>query len=153
MLYSKSVQRNCLHFFKKILKTVCALRVNETKLTSKNTLIFNLFASESEKNKKRTKEASFGAPRRVLNWLLTLVSERRLLAFFWNTLVLAIFQTLPLAFRKKRLNSLSSALNSTWKKPSFCRVSVLVCCCAANQYRKIAWIFSKIFKNSARSKG
>ena len=34
-----------------------------------------------------------------------------------------------------------------------CCLSVLVCCCAANHYSEIAVIFSKILKNSARSKG
>ena len=35
-------------FFQNFLKTLCALRVNETKLTSRNAFIFNLFALEHE---------------------------------------------------------------------------------------------------------
>ena len=56
-------------------------------------------------------------------------------------------------FQILRVTSLNSALNSRLKKPSFCRLNVLVCCCAANQYSKITFIFSKILKYSAESKG
>ena len=42
---------------------------------------------------------------------------------------------------KKRLSSLKSALNFASKKPIFCRLSVLVCGCAANQYIKLASTF------------
>ena len=80
------------------------LSLNETKLTTRNAFIFNLFALESEKESKKTKEPFLGAAQ-------PLVSERRLLAFVWITLILAIFQLLPVAFRKKRLISLNSALN------------------------------------------
>ena len=39
-------------FFQKVLKRVRALRVDEIKLNSRNAFISNLFALESEKNKK-----------------------------------------------------------------------------------------------------
>ena len=39
------------------------------------------------------------------------------------------------------------------KNPTFCRLSVLVCCCAANQYKQIACIFSKFLKDSPSFKG
>ena len=39
------------------------------------------------------------------------------------------------------------------KQVNFCRLHVLVCCCAANQYSEIASIFSKNLKNRARSRG
>ena len=53
-------------------------------------------------------------------------------------------------FYKK--SSLNSALNFTENMPNFCRLSVIVCCCASNQYSVIGFIFSKVLKNSARSK-
>ena len=71
LLRSKPVQRNYLHFFRKNLKTVRALRINETKLTSGSAFIFNLFTLESEKESKKDEEPSFGAPHGVLTCLLT----------------------------------------------------------------------------------
>ena len=53
LLRSKPVQRNCLRFLQKVEKTVCALRVNETKVTSINTFIVNLFALGRWKSKTR----------------------------------------------------------------------------------------------------
>ena len=40
-------------FFQKFLKTLHTLTVNETKLTSRNAIIFNLFALEKEKESKQ----------------------------------------------------------------------------------------------------
>ena len=48
-----------------------ALRVNETKLTSQNAFIADLFALGDEKESKYKKGPSFGAPCRVLICLLT----------------------------------------------------------------------------------
>ena len=45
---SKPVQRNWLHFFKNFKNTVRALRVNETKLTSGDAFIVDLFALGGE---------------------------------------------------------------------------------------------------------
>ena len=51
-------------FFRKILKTVRALRVNETKFTSRNAFIFNVFALEKEKESKKDERTLFsGSPR------------------------------------------------------------------------------------------
>ena len=50
-------------------------------------------------------------------------------------------------------SSLNFELNFGQNKSNFCRLHVLVCCCAANQYRKIGCVFSKILKNSVRFKG
>ena len=54
---------------------------------------------------------------------------------------------------RKRLSSLKSALKFPSNKPIFCRISVLVWSCAANQYSEVTCIFSKFLKNSACSKG
>ena len=46
-------------FFQKILKTVPALRVNETKATSRNAFIDNCFDLEGEKESKNNKRILF----------------------------------------------------------------------------------------------
>ena len=40
-------------YFQKFKKTVCALRANETKVTSRNTFIDNVFALENKKELKK----------------------------------------------------------------------------------------------------
>ena len=52
-----------------------------------------------------------------------------------------------------RVSSLDYALNFMQNKPNFCRLNVLACCCAANQYSEITFTFSKILKHSVVSKG
>ena len=46
-------------FLKKMLKIVCALRVNETKVTLRNAFIDNLFALESQKEPKNNERTLF----------------------------------------------------------------------------------------------
>ena len=53
LLRSKPVQAKLPATFQIFLKTVRALRVNESKLTSRNAFIFNFFALESEKDFKK----------------------------------------------------------------------------------------------------
>ena len=52
MMCSKPVHRYWLSFYKSFLKIVPALRVNETKAISRNTIINNLFPLKSEKESK-----------------------------------------------------------------------------------------------------
>ena len=73
-----------------------ALRVNETKITSGNVFIVNLFALGNEKNQKITKGPSFGTVGGVLTTVLAIAP---VYAFFWTILVLAIFWPLLVAFR------------------------------------------------------
>ena len=47
------------YIFSKIWKTMRALRVNETKLTSRNAFIVNIFALESEKEPKNDEKTLF----------------------------------------------------------------------------------------------
>ena len=49
-------------------------------------------------------------------------------------------------FQKKRPNPLDSGLNFTHKQPYFCCLSVLICCCAANQYNEIGGFFKSFRK-------
>ena len=63
LLRTKPVQRNWLHFF----KTLRALRINETKVTSKNAFIDNLFALESEKESKNDERTLFPDCPRILD--------------------------------------------------------------------------------------
>ena len=57
-LYRKLLQRNCLKFFKHF-KTVRALRVNETKLTSESAFVADLSALEGERESKCYKRTLF----------------------------------------------------------------------------------------------
>lgn len=57
-LRRKLLQRNCLKFFKHF-KTVRALRVNETKLTSESAFVADLSALEGEKESKCYKRTMF----------------------------------------------------------------------------------------------
>ena len=132
-----------------------AVRVNEVKLASRNVFIVNLFYLESE-NKIQHDQKNFllGLPVKSSPVSKPLASERWQLAFFHTILVLVIFWLLPVAFRKeKRLISLNSALNFTSNKPFFCRLSVLVHCCAGNQYSEITLFFSKFLRDRGHSKG
>ena len=43
--------------------------------------------------------------------------------------------------------------HSFWNNPNFYSLNVLVCCCAANQYSKITFVFSKILRHRTESKG
>ena len=127
--------------FSKILKTVRAVRVNETKITLRNAFLFNAFILRSKKNKKMTKGPSFGTARGVLTCLLNLSFRMPHICVFWTTLVLTIFDHFSLLLEIK----------TNFIK--FCHLNALVCYCAANQCKKIACVSSKSFKISARSKG
>ena len=130
-----------------------ALRVNESKLTSRNAFIVNLLALESKKIKIWLKNRLLGLVADSRPVSLPLASELRQLTFFRTTLVLAVFCTLSVPLKTKRLNSLKSALIFASNRQLFCRLSVLVSCCAANLYSEIACPFSILLKNSARTKG
>ena len=67
------------------------------------------------------------------------------MAFLWTTLVLAIFWPLPVVFRKKRQNSLDSALNLTKKKRYFFRLNKLVAAAQTNT-AKLSALFQKFKK-------
>ena len=53
LLPSKTIQQNWLHFFGNLKKTVCALRLDKTKVTSRNTFIDNPFEKKEKKKKKK----------------------------------------------------------------------------------------------------
>ena len=101
-----------------------------------------------------TKEPSFGTPRGVLSCLLILSLRATSIGPFPDYISFSHFFNKFLLFLGKITKFIKF-----WTKfyvrqaKKFCRLSALVCCCAANQYSVIARIFKKILKNSARSKG
>ena len=80
-----------------------------------------------------------GAPRGVLTCLLILSLRKAHLYIFPDYFSFSHFRDLiPVTFRLRALNS---APNIRLKNPMFRHLYVMVCCCAANQYSEIAFIF------------
>ena len=111
LLCNKPVQRNSLRFSKIKKKTVRALRINETKVTSRNTAIVNLFVLGNEKESKMTKGPSFRtacegldvsvnpqAPNGTYMWFSRLFQFYQLLASYYR-------------FQNSRLSSINLELN------------------------------------------
>ena len=59
LLGSQPVQLNCLPFTEKFKKNSAAIKVNETKITSRKAFIVNLFALNCEKKSKNDKITLF----------------------------------------------------------------------------------------------
>ena len=103
------------------------------------------------KNKKMTKAPSFETLRNFLTCLLTLIPRMPHIGGFLDSFSFTHFWATSCCFYNLRLSPLKSEV---WiKEVKNCSLDVLVCCCAANQYWEIDCVFSKILKNSARSKG
>ena len=84
LLCSKQVQRNCLHFFNKIIKKIVhALRVNETKVTSRKTF-------SEKRDQKMTKELSLESP---FGSLICVKSQALNAMYMWSS---RLFQFQPL---------------------------------------------------------
>ena len=99
------------------------------------------------------KELNFGTPHRVLTCLLTLRLRSMPVSVLPDYFSFShFFLKTSCCFYKLRLSSFNSALNSRQNKSHFCHLNVLVCCCTANQYSKIACFFSKALKNNSCSK-
>ena len=89
-----------------------------------------------------TKEQYFGAPCRVLICLLTISFRKRHICIFCDYISFNYFLATSICFLKLRLISLNFELN-------ICCLKLLGWNCAANQYREIVRIFSKI-ENTVR---
>ena len=63
-----------------------------------------------------------------------------------NTVLMSIPQC------KYNINFQREDQSATKENTKFCGLSVLVCCCAANQDSKIGGIFKNLSENSVRSK-
>ena len=103
---------------------------------------FQIFLhQEVKRNQNIPKEPTFGAACSNMTCLLTLrLRNTNIWIFpdyfsFGHFLASSCFQTL-------RLRSFNSALHFGQNKSRFCRLNVLVCCCAANQRN-----YHHIFKN------
>ena len=130
-----------------------ALRVNETKVISRNAFIDNLFALEREKESKNDERTLFRDFPRILDLSLTLRPRTPHICGFLDCFSFSRFSAISSCFQNLRLSSLNSELNFGQNKSNLCGQDVLVCCCAANQYSEIGCNFSKILKNNACSKG
>ena len=127
--------------------------VNRRKLTLRNAFIVNFFGLESENNQNMIKEPSFGTSHGLLPSLLTLSLRTTPICVFPDYFSLSNFLASSCCLYKKRLSSLKFALNLASIRSVFGHLSILVCCCEANQSSKIIRIFSQFLKTSAHSKG
>ena len=98
-------------FFKISEKTVSAVRVNETKITSRNNFIDNLFTLKSEKESKNFKRTLFETNSRFLTWLLTLRPQMPHIYGFLESLSFSHFLALLCHFEIVRLSSSSLGLS------------------------------------------
>ena len=70
---------------------MCALTVNETKLTSGSAFLVDLSPLGNEKESKYNKEPSFCIPRRVLNCIYTLsLKEKHIYKYIYGYLRIAL---------------------------------------------------------------
>ena len=133
-----------VHIFSKSLKnsarSKCLRLVN---LLSGILLLSFFLHYKVKKYQNMTKEPSFGTPRRFLTCLLTLILRTTPVGVLKDYFSFSHGLATSCYLYMRRLISLKSALNFQSKKLIF---SV---CCAANQYSEIAYIFSKVLKNSA----
>ena len=106
-----------------------------------------------KKDPEMKKEPCFGAPSGVWAYLLTLSLRTTPFSGFKDYFCFSHVLATSSSFQKNGQGLLDSALNFKKSKPQFCVISVLVCCCAANQYSEIGRIFKNLLENSARSKG
>ena len=97
----------------KILKrsVALALRVNETKDTSRNVFIDNGFSLKKRKNQKMTKRPTFRSIRRFLTWLLTLALGMLHICGFQYCFSFNHFFATFCYFSIVRLSSLNCRLN------------------------------------------
>ena len=120
------------------------LRVNQTKVTLKNAFIVNFFALKSEKKSKNEERTLFRDSPRILD--LSVWSRMPHICDSLDCFSLRHFLATSCCFENFRLSSLNSALNFGSNKSFFCRLDVLVCCCAANQYSGNCLHFFKNFE-------
>ena len=99
LLCSKPVQQNWLRLFKNFKKP-CAQRVNETKVTSRNIFIDNLFALESRKESRNDQRILFwpSSARGFLTCLLTLRSQVPYICGFLDCFSFSHCLAIPVAF-------------------------------------------------------
>ena len=100
LLRLKPVEPTCLPFFKN-KKKVRTVRANETKLTSRNAFIVDLFGLESGKEPRNGERTLFWDSKQSLDLSRNPQPPNHALAFFRTTLVLNMFWPLPIVFRKK----------------------------------------------------
>ena len=76
-----------------------ALTVNETKVSSRNTFIDNIFALESETESRNNEKTVFRDYPRLLDLAVNPSTTNAEYVVCWTFLVLAIFWQLPVSFK------------------------------------------------------
>ena len=129
-------------FFSKFLKQCAFEGLMKLSLLRQMLLLQIILLQDVKKNQDMTKEPFFGAPHGILTCLLTLSLRKTHICVFPDYLSFCQFLATSCYFQKLRLRSLNSLILGKTSQ-TFCRLNVLVCYCAANQYNKTACIFSK----------
>ena len=127
--------------------------VNRRKLTLRMLLLSIFLDWKVKKNQNMIKEPSLGTSLGLLLSLLILSIWTTPIGVFPDYFSLSNVLASSCCLYKKRLSSLKFALNLASIRSVFGHLSVLVCCCEANQSSKIIRIFSQFLKTSAHSKG
>ena len=83
---------------------------------------------------------------------ITLIGQGTIFANKKHFLLKCIYTFFKQYLFNLRLRSLNFKLNSVCHSPKW-QLNVLFCCCAANKYREITGIFSKILSRSVSSTG
>ena len=133
------VQRNWLRFFKNFKKQ-CALQGLMKLKLLRETLLLTIFLHQKvRKDQRMTKRPPFEITRGFLTWLLTLRRRMPHMCGFLDCFSFSHFLAFSCGFQNVGLSSLNFQVK-------FLKFQMY-------QYSEIGCVFSKILKNSARSKG
>ena len=154
LLCSKPVQRNYRHFFQRFQTEGCILRVNKSKLLVNTILMEIIWQLQIAMIKLKTKKHCFGYFARFVVCGLTLQIAKSVYLLFFSNIVW-ILRFLCHFLLVLEAGSKLTAFHTKFflKAVVFWRLDVLVLCCTANQYSKIAGILLGISNRRARSKG